>query len=110
MIKLVAIGYLGQNAEIKMIGDNEYISFSVAVSEKRKQSSGEQKEITTWLNCLYKGGEKLKEHLKKGTKVYIEGNFKVSIYQIGSENYVNLAVMINQIEIVKFAEKEEKGN
>jgi len=79
MKKTSIIGNLGSVTDVKYTADGKpYTTFSVAVSEKVKDS-----EKTTWFNCVgwgerYSGG--ILPYLKKGTKVYLEGNYTPRIY------------------------------
>jgi len=71
-------GTLGQDAEVKTLeSGNSLISFSVAVTEKWKDKSGEQKEKTTWVKCTKwvspNGSTKIADFLKKGQTVIVRG-------------------------------------
>jgi single-strand DNA-binding protein len=71
MHKIIIAGALGQDAQLREVGDNVAINFSVAVNEKRGNE-----EITRWYACtLWRGKDKagIALHLKKGTGVIIEG-------------------------------------
>ncbi len=101
MKKTVIIGNLGQDAQIKATQQGkQYLSFSVAVTEKR---SGQ--ETTTWFSCSGWGDRfvtsQLGQYLKKGTKVYIEGNYTPSMFQRqdGSMD-ISHNLMVDQIELL----------
>ena len=82
MIKLTAIGHLGKDATLKEVGGQNVINFSVAHSEKYKNSQGEAVEKTTWIDCSYwtsKTG--ISPYLKKGTQVYVEGTPEVRLWE-----------------------------
>jgi single-strand DNA-binding protein len=57
-------------------------NFSIAISEKYKDKTGEAKEVTEWVNVAYFGklAEVAGEYLKKGSKVYVEGKMKTEKY------------------------------
>jgi single-strand DNA-binding protein len=57
-------------------------NFSIAISEKYKDKSGESKEVTEWVNVALFGklAEIAGEYLKKGSKVYVEGKMKTEKY------------------------------
>lgn len=74
MIKLQVIGNLGKDCITNTVNGKSVINFSVAHTEKFRDSSGQQKEKTTWVECAYwtdKTG--IAPYLKKGTQVYAEG-------------------------------------
>lgn len=71
-------GTLGQDAEVKTLESGvNLISFSVAITEKWKDKSGEQKEKTTWVKCTKwvpsGGSTKISDYLKKGQTVIVRG-------------------------------------
>jgi len=78
MLRLEIIGNLGSDAEIKTLGNNNYISFNVAHSER--DSKGQ--ETTQWISVLrYDNGRGgLLPYLKRGTKVYVAGTLRVNNY------------------------------
>lgn len=83
MKKTIIIGNLGNLADVKYTADGKpYTTFSVAVSEKVKDG-----EKTTWFNCVGWGERfsgNILPYLKKGTKVYLEGNYNPRIYTTNS--------------------------
>jgi len=74
--KIMLIGNLGRDPELSYTPSGKAIAkFSLAVSRRRRDESGEQREETQWFNVV--AWERLAEtcnnYLKKGSKVYIEG-------------------------------------
>ncbi|HEU5348320.1 MAG TPA: single-stranded DNA-binding protein [Ktedonobacterales bacterium] len=74
--KIMLIGNLGRDPELSYTPSGKAITkFSLAVSRRRRDESGEQREETTWFNVV--AWERLAEtcnnYLQKGSKVYIEG-------------------------------------
>jgi Single-strand binding protein family len=53
MIKLQVIGNLGKDCIVKEVNGKNVINFSVAHTERYKDSQGNQKERTTWVECAY---------------------------------------------------------
>lgn len=81
--KFIGIGNLGKEPEMRFMPDGKAVcNFSIAISEKYKDKSGEQKEVTEWVNIALFGklAEIAGEYLKKGSKVYIEGKMKTEKY------------------------------
>ena len=64
------IGNLGGDAELKQVGENTVLEFSVGDST----GFGDRK-VTNWLRCGLWGtrGSKIAEYLTKGTKVFVSG-------------------------------------
>ncbi|HQW85055.1 MAG TPA: single-stranded DNA-binding protein [Ferruginibacter sp.] len=74
MIKLQIIGNLGKDCIVKEINGKHVINFSVAHTERFKDSQGNQKEKTTWVECAYwTDRTAIAPYLVKGTSVYAEG-------------------------------------
>lgn len=85
MLKIQLLGHLGNDAVVKQLQDgSSVINFSVAHSEKYKDRSGIQKEITTWCSCsmFFKPEKepKVAEYLKKGQNVWIAGTPSANAY------------------------------
>ena len=81
--KFIGIGNLGKDPEMRFMPDGKAVcNFSIAISEKYKDKSGESKEVTEWVNVALFGklAEISGEYLKKGSKVYIEGKMKTEKY------------------------------
>ncbi len=74
--KIMLIGNLGKDPDLSYTPSGKAIAkFSLAVSRRRRDESGEQREETQWFNIV--AWERLAEtcnnYLHKGSKVYIEG-------------------------------------
>jgi single-strand DNA-binding protein len=74
--KIMLIGNLGRDPELSYTQNGKAIAkFSLAVSRRRRDEGGEQREETQWFNVV--AWERLAEtcnnYLTKGSKVYIEG-------------------------------------
>ena len=86
MIKLQIIGNLGKDCIQKEVNGKNVINFSVAHTEKYKDSQGNPREKTTWVECAYwteKTG--IAPYLLKGQTVYAEGTPEADGY-LNKEN------------------------
>lgn len=78
MIKLQAIGNLGKDAQVNQVNGKNVINFTVAHTERYRDSSGGQKEKTTWVECAYWTDRiGVVPYLKRGAQVYVEGTPEV---------------------------------
>jgi len=78
------IGRLGKDPESKFTPKGSKVAhFSLAVSNRWKDKSGEIKESTEWVNIEAWGrlGEVCQEYLKKGSLVFLEGRLKTDKYE-----------------------------
>lgn len=78
--KVTLIGNVGQDPEIRSTQDGkELASFSLATTESWKdKNSGEKKDKTEWHRIVVFGplAGIVKNYVKKGSKLYIEGQLK----------------------------------
>ncbi len=87
MNKIIVIGHLGRDPEMRYTPNGQGVtSFSVASSRKYTTSSGEQREETEWFNCSAFGklAETCNQYLTKGKQVYVEGRLTSRTYQTQS--------------------------
>lgn len=78
--KIILVGHLGRDPELKYTTQGTPVcSFTMATSEKRKDSSGELQEVTTWFKVTMwnRQAETASQFLAKGKQVYIEGRLRV---------------------------------
>lgn len=89
--KVILIGNLGADPEIRHTQDGRPIAnLSIATSETwRDKNTGERKERTEWHRVVIfsEGLAKIcEQYLKKGAKVYIEGQLQTRKWQDQSGN------------------------
>jgi len=81
--KAILIGNLGKDPELRYTPSGQAVaSFSIATSEKYKDKDGNWQERTDWHNIVVWGrqGENVKEYLRKGRPVYVEGRIQTRSY------------------------------
>lgn len=74
--KAILIGNLGKDPELKYTPSGRAVAqFSLATNERWTGQDGQKNEKTTWHNIVAWGkqAEVMKEYLRKGSQVYIEG-------------------------------------
>ena len=110
MIKLQAIGTLGKDAEQKQVNGKGLISFSFAVDQGYKNKAGEKVEKTTWVDAaVWTDSAGLLGVLKKGAKVYVEGEPSSRGYANKDGEIVGaLSIKVNQLEVVKYVDDVAK--
>ena len=98
--KAIIVGNLGADPEIRQTQDGRKIAnFSVATSESWKdKNTGERKERTQWHRIVIfsEGLAKVAEqYLRKGSKVYIEGQIQTRKWQdqSGQDRYTTEIVL-----------------
>lgn len=80
--KIMLIGRVGQDPQIRQAGENKVASFTLATSEKYRDRNGETKEQTEWHNIVIWGkmAETVERYVTKGAQLYIEGKIKTEKY------------------------------
>ena len=91
MNRVILIGRLGKDPELKAAGDTHVCNFSVATSFKSKD-----KENTTWHNCVAWGktAEIIAQYFKKGSMIALEGRIDNRTYEKdGVTKYISEVVV-----------------
>jgi single-strand DNA-binding protein len=98
--KVILLGNLGRDPEIRsMQSGKKMASFSIATSKRWKdRNTQEQKENTSWHNIVvFNEGlvDVIEKYLKKGSKIYVEGELSTRKYQDkdGNDRYTTEVVL-----------------
>ena len=98
--KVILIGNLGRDPEVRRMGSGDaVVNLRIATSENwRDRQSGERKERTEWHSVVIFNENLAKvaeQYLKKGSKVYIEGQLQTRKWtdQSGQERYSTEVVL-----------------
>jgi single-strand DNA-binding protein len=89
--KVILVGALGRDPEVRRLGSGDpVVNLSVATSESwRDKSTGERKEKTEWHSVVIFNENIAKvaeQYLRKGSKVYVEGQLQTRKWQDQSGN------------------------
>jgi single-strand DNA-binding protein len=98
--KVILVGNLGRDPEVRNTQDGrKIVNLSLATSESwRDRQSGERKERTEWHRVVIFNenlAEVAEKFLKKGAKIYIEGQLQTRKWQdqSGQERYTTEVVL-----------------
>lgn len=98
--KVILVGNLGADPEIRRLNSGDpVVNLRIATSESwRDRNSGERKERTEWHNVVIFNDNLAKvaeQYLKKGAKVYIEGQLQTRKWQDqqGNDKYTTEVVL-----------------
>lgn len=109
MQKIEIIGRVGADAQVKDLGQNQVINFSVAVSETYVKNN-EKVTNTTWYEISKWGNNTaVAQYIKKGGLIYISGkiNNRAWVKEDGTAQVVN---GINAFEIELLGSKEDSDS
>jgi single-strand DNA-binding protein len=83
--KVILVGNLGADPEARSLNNGgEVVNMRIATSESWKDKSGERQERTEWHNVVIFNenlGRVAKSYLRKGSKVYVEGQIQTRKWQ-----------------------------
>ncbi len=98
----MVIGNLGKDCTVNTVNGKNVINFSVAHTEKFKDSSGAQREKTIWVECAYWTDRTgISPYLKKGQQVYAEGSAEVRTYNTNDgKNGASLTMRVQSVQLL----------
>lgn len=111
MIKLQVIGNLGKDCVTNTVNGKNVMNFTVAHTEKFKDSSGAQREKTIWVDCAYWSDRTgLAPYLKKGTQVFVEGAPDIRTYQTqDGKSGASLSLRVQTVQLLGSRAAEGSG-
>jgi single-strand DNA-binding protein len=97
--KVILVGNLGDDPEVRSLNNGgEVVNMRVATSESWKDKDGNRQERTEWHRVVIFNenlGKVAKSYLKKGSKVYLEGQIQTRKWQdqSGQDKYSTEVVL-----------------
>lgn len=113
--KVILVGSIGQDPEMKyMPSGNAVTSISVATSESWKdKQTGQQQERTEWHRVVFfnRLAEIAGEYLRKGSKVYVEGQLRTRKWQdqAGQDRYTT-EIVASEMQMLSGNEPAHHGH
>ena len=119
MKKIMIIGNVGRDPESRFTSDGtEFVSFSVAVSERARRqggdqaSAGNQEELTTWfrVTAWRKLAEIVKQYVQKGTSIFVMGTLRVSEYTGNDgQKRTSLDITMDEMQLLSSRGAQDTG-
>lgn len=110
MIKMQVIGRLGKDCVVNAVNGKNVINFTVAHSEKYRDSQGNNQEKTIWVDCAYwTDRTAVSPYLTKGTQVFVEGSPEVRSFtrQDGTAG-ASLSLRVREVQLL--GSKSDNGS
>jgi len=82
--KMLIIGRMVRDPELRTVGQgNEVVNFTLAVSEKYKDKSGQQQETCEFISVQFWGkpASVINQYCQKGSMLYVEGKLKTDKFE-----------------------------
>lgn len=104
--RVICTGFTTRDAELKATqGGTSVLTFGIAVNDsKRNQQTGEYEDYANYVDCTMFGkrAQALAPHLKKGTKVAIEGKLHYSSWETrDGQKRSKLDVTVTELEFMQ---------
>lgn len=111
MIKLQVIGNLGKDCVVNTVNGKNVINFTVAHTEKFRDSQGNNQERTTWVDCAYWTDRTgIAPYLLKGQQVYVEGTPEVRTFTRNDNTPgASLSLRVREVQLVG-GRRDSQGN
>lgn len=102
--KVLLIGHLGQDPEVRYMPNGTAVcNFTVATTESWKnKQTGNEETSTEWHRCVTFGrlAEICGEYLRKGSKVYLEGQSQTKRYEKEGITQYSQSFKINEMQML----------
>ena len=102
--KVILVGNLGRDPETRYLPSGGAVTnVSLATSRSWKdRDSGEQKEKTEWHRVVFfnRLGEIAGEYLKRGSKVYVEGELRTREWEKEGQKHFTTEVVANEMQML----------
>ncbi|MDA0978144.1 MAG: single-stranded DNA-binding protein [Proteobacteria bacterium] len=102
--KVILVGNLGRDPETRyMPSGGAVTNVSVATSKQwRDRESGEQKERIEWHRVVFfnRLAEIAGEYLKRGSKVYIEGELRTRDWEKDGQKHYTTEIVANEMQML----------
>ena len=88
--KVILLGNVGKDPEVKEVGSNSVAKFSLATNETYTNKNGEKVKNTEWHNIVFWGkvAEIIGKYVKKGDMLYVEGKIETRKHE--DKYYTNI--------------------
>ncbi len=103
--KVILLGNVGKDPEIKATAGGVVVAnFSIATSDRFKDKDGSWQDRTEWHNLVafQRTAEIVRDYVKKGNKLYIEGSLRTSSWDdktSGQKKY-KTEIIVNDLSLL----------
>ena len=103
--KVILLGNVGKDPEIRSTGGGTMVAnFTLATSDRQKDAQGNWQDRTEWHNLVafQRTAEIVRDYVKKGTKLYIEGKIQTRSWddkESGQKRY-RTEIIVNDLSLL----------
>jgi single-strand DNA-binding protein len=100
MNKVTLIGNVGKDPELRTIGDNQVVSFSLATTRRFKDKDGNK--VTDWhsVQAWGKTAELIAQYVHKGDRLAVEGEIQYREYEKDGVKRQAVNINCNEVEFL----------
>lgn len=105
--KITLVGNVGNDPQIKMVGDNrKVVDISMAINERAR---GNQPERTEWYRVTFWDAKAdiVANYVRKGSQLYVEGRLSVSTYVDPNTNRDRYRLEVTGTELVLLGSRQD---
>ena len=112
--KVILLGNVGKDPEIRSTGGGTMVAnLTLATSDRQKDPQGNWQDKTEWHNLVGFGrtAEIIRDYVKKGSKLYIEGKIQTRSWddkETGAKRY-RTEIIINDLSLLSGREEGSGG-
>lgn len=109
--KVILLGYLGKDPETKVSANGvNTVRVSMATNKRYKNETGNPVEKTEWHNLVAfnKVGEIVAKYLKKGSRVYVEGELSTVKFEKDGHTSYYTSVIVNVVKMLDAARADNQ--
>ena len=110
--RVILVGRLVKDAELKYVGESAMCRFSIAVNRSRKDQGGNWTEETYYFDLTWwgKGAESASRYLVKGKQVAIDGSLRMDKWTDQNGNQRSkVEIFCENLELLGGRETPEQG-
>ena len=111
--KVIIVGNLGDDPDVRhMPNGNAVTRISIATSENWKdKQTGQSNERTEWHRVVFfnRLGEIAGEYLKKGSKVYVEGQLRTNQWEKDGQKHYTTEIIAREMQMLDSRESNGGG-
>ena len=103
--KVTLLGNVGKDPEIRSTaGGMTVASFSLATADRQKDAQGNWTDKTEWHNlvCFQRTAEVVRDYVKKGTQLFIEGKIQTRSWddKTSGEKKYKTEILVNELTLL----------
>ena len=101
--RFTCIGNIGTIGELKFVGEQKVVEFSVALNRKEKNG-----ETTEWVPCVAwnKIAENASNYIGKGDGVYVEGELRTRSWEKDGQKHYKTEILVRDLSFLSKANRD----